>query len=229
MAIDLCRNDAFSIIARTRTAAGGFTFFLKGVEFSPDCRRQRPRSIALQRCINDFEPVNQINHFPPPVRPASCAAEMRTASKRASFVDQALSSPRIEHWACTVGLFGHSFAPGCSERLRCHERLAASEKRDATREFELATFRALNAVALDGAIRKLCVNRAHFRDCGLMSGVASGHDWKEPRIDRISNAKPLHRLPRRMPRRPSPLEIVAAKPAGHIDDLTDEIQASHFS
>jgi 2-dehydro-3-deoxyphosphooctonate aldolase (KDO 8-P synthase) len=48
-------------------------------------------------------------------------------------------------------------------------------------------------------------------------------------FDRLAKADPpaSHGLPRRPARGPGPLEIVPAQPAGHIDDLADEIEPRH--
>ena len=47
--------------------------------------------------------------------------------------------------------------------------------------------------------------------------------WPKDRVGR------LHRLPRRPAAGPGPLEIVAAEPAGDVDDLADEIEPRHVA
>ena len=120
-------------------------------------------TIAAERGVHFFEPPHEIAHFIPSVRPSRSGAEMRAASEWTRVIDDALADWIQHRAAARFFIAGLQHYPPAS-RAQCRggdERLACGEHRSPSRQLELAALRAPHAVALDGTLFEVRVDRAN--------------------------------------------------------------------
>lgn len=133
---------------------------------------------SAQAVPDGFQPLDQVRHVASGIRTACCGAEMRAASERAGFIDQAARCCRVEEgtgWCCGKGF--------SSRGLECaggDEGLALGEMRGLSGQQELATFGAERAGTLHRTECQLGVNFPDFGNGQPFTRIiAPGHAVQE--------------------------------------------------
>jgi hypothetical protein len=139
------------------------TAILTAAEHIGDRILQRARTVSVKRKIDIFQAPNQAKDFPTRDGSAGSGAKVRAATERPIFVDQAVASILLKHWARAISIFRERFSAGCAKGHGRDDRLAFRQIRSASSQFEMTAFRFSHAIPLDRLLRKIDINLSHLR------------------------------------------------------------------
>ena len=101
--------------------------------------------------VNLLQSANEVGNLSPSVRPASGGAKMSPATERPRFVDEAVARNRFQEGTGAKAILRQPRPPGSAQTQDGFQCLATGQKRSATGQFEMTTFRPSQAIPLDGA------------------------------------------------------------------------------
>jgi len=136
------------------------------------------RTVAVEAGVDFFEAAYEVEDLVSRIGASGGGAEMRAATKRAGFVDQAAGGFGIEQRAGAIGGGGQGFASGGAEGFGGDESLASRELGDFSGEMELAAFGAKRAIPLQwprGEVGVDLLNLGGGFDFQTGEGIGRGH------------------------------------------------------